>query len=70
MRATCLGEDACSPSTSRGSQFPPSWSLSPNRPNEHCYKDLGICERCRSGDLYLPVRVGTAGGYVGDDGDV
>ena len=32
MRATCLGEDACSPSTCHDTQFPPWWSFNRNVP--------------------------------------
>jgi hypothetical protein len=45
MRATCLGEDACSPSTCLGSQFPPSWSFSLNVPTSTSIETAAICDR-------------------------
>src|SRR6185369_317757 len=53
MRATCLGEDACSPSTCRGSHFPPSWSFSLNVPTSTSIGVPAIARDGRSWHLYV-----------------
>src|SRR5689334_19859087 len=47
-RATCLGDDACSPSTCRASQFRPSWSWRPNVPTSTAIRTSAFASDGRS----------------------